>query len=90
MFTSFLLGIALLSLVSNAHATTYEQTYYADGADHFKNVYLESGGTHSFFVNGVPTGTYNYVAYRDIATGNGYTEIWNDSTITGWDPTFST
>lgn len=82
-------------LSSSAYATTYEQTYYDDGADHFMDVYLESGGTHSFLVNGVPndlippyTANYNYVAYKD--TGSGYTEIWSDSTSTGWDPTFST
>ncbi|MCK5506014.1 MAG: hypothetical protein KAJ10_12680, partial [Thermodesulfovibrionia bacterium] len=83
-----LLGGVFLTFASAAHATTYEQTYYADGADHFMNVYLESGGTHSFFVNGVPYGSYNYVAYKD--TGSGYSEIWSDSTWTGWDPTFST
>ena len=77
----------LLGIISVGYAATYEQTYHADGADHFMHVSLESGGTHSFFVNGVPWGNYNYVAYRD--TGSGYTQIWSDSTSTGWDPTFS-
>jgi len=83
-----LLGIYFLAFATAAHATTYEQTYYADGADHFKDVYLAGGGTHSFFVNGVPWGSYNYVGYKN--TGSGYTQIWSDSTSTGWDPTFST
>ena len=83
-----LLGISFLAFATTAHATTYEQTYYADSADHFKDVYLAGGGTHSFFVNGVPWGSYNYVGYKN--TGSGYTQIWSDSTSTGWDPTFST
>jgi len=87
LFTVLLVGV-FLTFASAAHATTYEQTYYDDGDDHFMDVYLESGGTHSFFVNGVPVGSYNYVAYKD--TGSGYNEIWSDSTSIGWDPTFST
>jgi len=82
-FMAFFLFIA-----TNAYAETYEQTYYADGKDHSQNVTLSSGGTHSFLVNGVPFGTYNYVAYRN--TGSGYVEIWSDSTSTGWDPTVTT
>ncbi len=83
-----LLWLAFLTFTSNAYAETYEQTYYSDGNDHFMDVQLESGGTHSFFVNHVPLGSYNYVAYKN--TGGGYTEIWSDSTSTGWDPKFST
>ena len=71
-----------------ALADTFTQTYYADGADHTMNVYLQSSGTHTFAVDGVPWGTYNYVGYRD--SGSGYTQVYSDSTTTGWDPSFST
>ena len=61
-----------------ASATTYEMPYYSDGADHFYTppIYLESGGTHSFFVNGVPWGSYNYVAFKDTGSGGAKTGIY--------------
>ena len=94
LYSALIWAICII-LTSPAFSETYEQTYYADGDDHFMYVYLQSGGTHSFLVNGVPndtippfTANYNYVAYKN--TGSGYSEIWSDSTSTGWDPTFST
>lgn len=87
----WLLAIVIISFfAAGAQATTYQMTYYADGADHFytPTIYLTSGGTHTFSVNGVPYGSYNYVAYKD--TGSGYTEIWSSSTSIGYDPSFST
>lgn len=53
---SVLIGIFFLACATTSHATTYEQTYYDDGADHFMSVYLTSGGMHTFFVNHVPWG----------------------------------
>ena len=88
---SELIILLLLSifLATSAQATTYTQTYYADGDDHFysPSIELTSSGTHSFSVDGVPWGTYNYVAY--YKTSGDYTEIWSSSTTTGYDPTFS-
>ena len=78
----------LFACAGLVQAATYTHTYYADGADHFMNVYLDSGGTHTFAVNGVPWGSYNYEAYKN--TGSGYYSIWSDSTSTGRDPSFST
>ncbi len=91
MQTRFGLASLVFSLILAAfstRATTFQQSYVADGADHSTNVFITSSGTHSFFVNGVPTGTYNYAAYKN--TGGGYVEFWNDSTTTGWDPTATT
>ena len=73
-----LLGFLLFRATTPVHATTFEQTYIADGRDHSVSVYINGTGTHSFFVNGVPYGTYNYAAYWN--TGSGSVEFWSDRT----------
>lgn len=82
--------LSFFLLAGFVSATTYEMSYYSDGKDHFYSptIYLTTGGTHTFFVNGVPWGTFNYAGYKD--TGSGYSEIWSDKTTTGYDPSFST
>ena len=83
-----LLACLICAASSSAYAATYQQQYRADGADHFMDVYLDAGGTHSFSVDELPWGDDHYVAYKN--TGSGYTQMWSDDTWTGWYPTFST
>jgi hypothetical protein len=84
--------IVVVCTCTTSYATTFEQEYYSDGNDHFMypEPEIESGGTHTFFVNHVSYGYYNYVAYKRSSSLGLYFQIWTDSTSTGWDPSFST
>jgi chitodextrinase/pimeloyl-ACP methyl ester carboxylesterase len=91
----FVMFVFTFLLAGAASAATYQMPYYSDGLDHFYSptIYLTSGGTHTFSVNGVPnavwpwTSNYNYVWFKD--SGSGYTQIGSSSTTTGWDPSLN-
>jgi Putative binding domain, N-terminal/Bacterial pre-peptidase C-terminal domain/Viral BACON domain len=82
----FTISLLFVAMTTGLYADTFTQQYYSDGAEHIAYVSAQPG-THTFTVNGVPYGSFNYECYYKISSSApAWTFIAGNSSSTGWDP----